>query len=306
MEDSAGCTYKFDVLRNEIVSDCTLCPTNVLQAEYPFLYAKNNKYDTNSVDPGKIGKWLLFLSRDSVNAAWDKIKVAIANGDLWSAKVSTSSGVGVHNHVIMVYTKDFTDLNDVISVLDFLENSRLKKPANKTIYYKTEEQTAKRIYSGGGQRPWIYASNTIRLADDQEEDDDIRPSEMYRKWLVARNSTDIEYVDDRFVGKWLLFLSEDEIDDAWDKIKIGVRNGDLWSAKTSASYHGDPSYVVKIYTKDYNDLDDVIRVLDYLENSEIKPSDTKIYYKTEEQTRAGIYHGDSTRPWIYSSDTIRD
>jgi hypothetical protein len=60
-----------------------------------------------------------------------------------------------------------------------------------------------------------------------------------------------------------------------------------------------------IYTKDYTDINDVIHVLNYLESSGIKPPQFTIKYKTDQQTRAGIYSGSRQKPWIYSSDTIR-
>lgn len=154
--------FDYDLNKKEVTNQCNLYPTEVNQQDMYWLYASNNKYDDEALDCEKIGKWMLFPTKDQVNATWDKIKEAIMNGDLWESKVSTtSSKSGYQNHAIMIYTKDHTDLNDVINVLDFLESSGIK-PSHQTIRYKTDQQTRDGVYSGGGQKPWIYASDTIR------------------------------------------------------------------------------------------------------------------------------------------------
>lgn len=161
-------TYTFDLEREEVTSECDLNPTDVQKTTAYWLYAQNNKYDSGSLQLGKIGKWMLFPAKNQVNTVWNKVKQAIANGDLWHSKVSTSSSNPRENHAIMIYTKDYTDLNDVINVLDFLESSGITSPQT-IIRYKTDQQTSAGIYSGGGQKPWIYASNTIRESADDED-----------------------------------------------------------------------------------------------------------------------------------------
>lgn len=309
MGNISGYTFKFDIHKNELESDCSLRPSEVLKSEWPWLYAENNKYERSSINSRNVGKWMLFISKDRINAVWDKIKIAIANGDLWSTKVSTS-GTDYPTHAIMVYTKDYTDLKDVISVLDYLESSNLKS-ANETIFYKTDQQTGKGIYSGGIQRSWMYASDTVRGPDALANvDSELHPSEVDksdRPWLYAKNDSDTDwYMDPELVGKWMLFVPQNIVDETWDKVKTGVKNGHIWSAKVSTTNPRYTSYALMIYTKDYTDLEDVIQVLDYLESSEIKPPLMNIYYKTDEQTRAGVYSGNKQKPWIYSSDTIRN
>lgn len=156
--------YEFDLDKNEVISQCDLHPSEVKKSTGYWLYAINNKYDEHTIDFDKVGKWMLFLSKDRVNSVWDKIKQAITNGDLWQSKVSASEDVAANsreNHAIMIYTKDYTDLVDVINVLNFLEDSGVKAP-NTVIRYKTDQQTRAGVYRGGRQKPWIYASDTIR------------------------------------------------------------------------------------------------------------------------------------------------
>lgn len=123
-------------------------------------------------------------------------------------------------------------------------------------------------------------------------------------WLYARNDK-YENVDHEKVGKWMLFLSKDRVNEVWDEIKTAVANGELWHSKVSTTNPAKASYAIMIYTKDYTDLNDVIQVLDYLESSGIKPPQVNIYYKTDQQTYAGIYRGGRQSPWIYSSATVR-
>lgn len=148
-------TYQFDIHKKELIANCSLYPTEISQSDSPWLYARNNKYAyaDETINPEKIGKWMLFLPRDRVNAVWDKIKMAIVSGELWHSKVSTIHS-SKPSYAIMIYTKDFTDINDVIHVLNYLESSGIKPP-HFTIKYKTDQQTRAGIYSGSRQKPWI-------------------------------------------------------------------------------------------------------------------------------------------------------
>jgi hypothetical protein len=109
----------------------------------------------------KTGKWMLFIHPAKVNQVWNKIKIGIKDAELSSSKVTTSNPKKSALHAIMVYTKDYTDINDVVRVLDYLEKSDIK-PKNKNIRYKTDAQTRAGIYSGHKERPWIYESTTVR------------------------------------------------------------------------------------------------------------------------------------------------
>ena len=102
----------------------------------------------------------------------------------------------------------------------------------------------------------------------------------------------------------MLFFPSNKIDAAWDKVKKGVQEGNLWHAKVSTRDNNKPTHAIMIYTRDYTDLKDVVSVLNYLETCGLKSAKTVSRYKTDTQTRAGIYSGGIERPWIYSSDTI--
>jgi hypothetical protein len=137
-------------------------------------------------------------------------------------------------------------------------------------------------------------------------DKKIKPTESSPEpWLYAINN---KYPDDTInrekIGKWMLFIHQKHINTAWEKIKIGVATGALWQVKVSTKNPDNPRHAIMVYTKDFEDLEDVTRVLTYLEAANIKPRHISIYYKTNQQTRAGIYSGGKKRPWIYDSNTV--
>lgn len=157
--NSKICVHICDYESQEVVQDCSLKPSETTEREAFWLWAKNNKYDSTSVNNSKIGKWMIFPSKTQVDKLWEKVKEGVRVGDLWDAKVSTvkpSPGA----HVIIIYTKNYEDVQDV-RVLDYLEKAKMKD-VNRVIYYKTDNQTYAGVYSGGKQRASIYASNTVR------------------------------------------------------------------------------------------------------------------------------------------------
>lgn len=105
-------------------------------------------------------------------------------------------------------------------------------------------------------------------------------------------------------GKWLIFLSEASIDRYWQKIKTAVEQGLLGSqakvsTRSSASMppdvrrkkeeRGDTRFVICVYTYDYEDREDVMRVRQVLRELGIQ---RPIRYKADAQTRAGSYGSD--------------
>jgi hypothetical protein len=81
------------------------------------------------------GKWCIFVPRDNVDAAWDKIKDALERNQLLCAKVSTVLPSMAHGniHVICVYTdnwanaQDLTYVRDVLRTLGFEEELGYKR-----------------------------------------------------------------------------------------------------------------------------------------------------------------------------------
>jgi hypothetical protein len=81
-------------------------------------------------DKLRTGKWLIFVDRKNVDEIWSKIKRATEEGILGiEAKVSTAKPkpkklrYQENKHVICVYTREWTDKNDVMRVREELRES---------------------------------------------------------------------------------------------------------------------------------------------------------------------------------------
>jgi Domain of unknown function (DUF1917) len=102
------------------------------------------------------------------------------------------------------------------------------------------------------------------------------------------NVVPIDVIKNRRVGKWLFFVAEKYIDDTWRNVKKAVKEGKLWkTAKVSTAWRSKGgSYVVCVYTYDYDDKEDAMKIREYLREMGFK---RPVSYKTDEQTLAGMY-----------------
>ncbi|KAI5209898.1 DUF1917-domain-containing protein [Aureobasidium subglaciale] len=125
------------------------------------------------------GKWMLFPSPDSVNRIWKLVAEAVVDGKLGdTAKVAPAdppdpfaggSSKKQPSHLICVYTKDFSDLNDVRRVLEGLVELGLapRNASDGAIYYKADVYTFLNIDSSNpyGLRASLYSSkDTVGLS----------------------------------------------------------------------------------------------------------------------------------------------
>ena len=95
--------------------------------------------NTYPYQTARSGKWLIFLSPETIDKYWLLIQQAVKNGELGdSAKVSTLYGRGTKKlHVICVYTYDYADKEDVFRIREKLRDLGIKKP----ISYKADVDT---------------------------------------------------------------------------------------------------------------------------------------------------------------------
>lgn len=111
-----------------------------------------------------VGKWLVFVPHENVDAVWERIRNATEKAQLGiSAKVSTSrpSGYKSTDHVICVYTYDFRDKVNVGETLKGLREIGI----TGKLYYKTDQATLSGVYAKEGpftkkkQRVSLYSSD---------------------------------------------------------------------------------------------------------------------------------------------------
>jgi hypothetical protein len=156
----------------------------------------------------------------------------------------------------------------------------------------------------------IFFSYEVDLETNEVYDSGINPTDVeFEKveWLYAANNKypkgSVEHHEK--TGKWMLFLKPWQVNQVWFDIKSGIAKGKLWHSKVTTNNPLKKTHAVMIYTKDYTDLEDVIRVLDYIYWARLVPRYTMLRYKADWQTLAGIYSGGTERPSIYASETIR-
>ncbi|KAF9356304.1 hypothetical protein BGX26_005452 [Mortierella sp. AD094] len=111
-------------------------------------------------------------------------------------------------------------------------------------------------------------------------------------WIYAYKSS-ATYESGANYGKWMLFYAKPVLDEKWERVKNLLEQGLLGdvakcsTAKENPDATSSKAGVIIVYTPDYTDQDDVYRVAKVL-HEELEYGAT-MYYKTDDQTRAGLY-----------------
>ena len=120
------------------------------------------------------------------------------------------------------------------------------------------------------------------------------PSEITDEyWVYARRKIGIYPSHTTRVGKWMIFVPVQDIDDVWAKIRLAVEEGKLGNEAKSATSRPNPNSndpntkVICIYTYDGDDEADVWKVREALRELGITQ---KIYWKADQATRDGLYN----------------
>ena len=119
-------------------------------------------------------------------------------------------------------------------------------------------------------------------------------------WVHAY-APDTQSYDRHLVGKWLIRVQCRFVDYCWERVRRATEDGTLGiAAKVSTDWHqqNDPAgtwgklHVVCIYTADFRDQTDVLRVAGRLaEVDAVRKS--LLTYKADIETYAGMYAGNS-------------
>jgi hypothetical protein len=116
-------------------------------------------------------------------------------------------------------------------------------------------------------------------------------------WIYAERKTG-EYPEHTVRGgKWLIFISNHNVDRIWVKIKKAVEEGKLGgtakvaTAKVNLDFLGSKTKVICVYTYDWRDEQDVKRVREELRKLGIT---RKIAYKSDDDTDRGKYRTTGT------------
>ena len=88
--------------------------------------------------------------------------------------------------------------------------------------------------------------------------------------------------------KWLIYRNTSEINTAWETIAKSTINGELGtSAKVSTAMKKSKRHVICVYTENYIDFEDVMRVQKKLEQLGFTE---RLCYKPDIYTYLGIYY----------------
>ena len=117
----------------------TLLPTQETRNVWIHARRKTGEYQKSTE---RSGKWLIWLSAETINRYWQKIREAVEQGRLGDeAKVSTAASHQVKQgkpYVMCVYTYDHADYEDVMRIRQVLRDLGIKRE----IPYKADEDTS--------------------------------------------------------------------------------------------------------------------------------------------------------------------
>lgn len=109
--------------------------------------------------------------------------------------------------------------------------------------------------------------------------------------------------DTEKAGKWLIFLEPNETDELWKKIRDATAAGELGiSAKVSTAKQSpesrDERMVIYVYTTDWEDEEDVMRIREVLRNIGVTD---RIGYKRNIETFQGEYSEKGKKVTYYTA-----
>jgi hypothetical protein len=112
-----------------------------------------------------------------------------------------------------------------------------------------------------------------------------------------------EDMDDEKAGKWLIFLQDDRVDELWRRVRNATAAGELGiSAKVSTAKPNpesrDERKVIYVYTRDWADEADVMRVRERLREMGVIE---RIGYKRNIETFRGEYSEKGKKVTYYSA-----
>jgi hypothetical protein len=159
---------------------------------------------------------------------------------------------------------------------------------NMTMAKKSNSTKDKTLPKFEDLDPLLQKMIILQCAEAKYGDD--KPSLVTSKpWVYATNDK-INYPSSKNSGKWCVFVNKSEHDEWWIKIRQCLYEGKLGDEIKTGTRLGDGIYknkaVIIVYTYDYNDENDVMRIREELRKIGLT---WKIAYKTDKATLQGKY-----------------
>jgi hypothetical protein len=131
------------------------------------------------------------------------------------------------------------------------------------------------------------------------------PSKTTRVYWIHQDAPGFrpDEIDDEKMGKWLVFLEEGDVDETWRLIRDATCQGRLGiTAKVSTAKPNpesrDERKVVYVYTRDWEDEEDVMRIREELRTLGVEQ---RIGYKRNIETYQGEYSQKGKKVTYYSA-----
>lgn len=131
------------------------------------------------------------------------------------------------------------------------------------------------------------------------------PSQTTQMYWIVQDAPSFhpEEADDEKMGKWLIFLEAEAADEAWGRIRDATFEGQLGvSTKVSTAKPNpdsrDERAVIYVYTTDWEDEEDVMRIREMLRSFGIEQ---RIGYKRNIETYKGDYSENGRKVTYYSA-----
>ena len=131
------------------------------------------------------------------------------------------------------------------------------------------------------------------------------PTKTTLMYWIVQDAPDFrsEDMDDEMAGKWLIFLQDDRVDELWKMVRNATAAGELGiSAKVSTAKPNpesrDERKVIYVYTKDWADEADVMRIRERLREMGVIE---RIGYKRNIETFRGEYSEKGKKVTYYSA-----
>lgn len=145
-----------------------------------------------------------------------------------------------------------------------------------------------RVGTQAARVPWDVAKEQIKRLIRFMRRGGTLPSKCdFEPWVWATERAGEKLSDPKKVGKWLIFVPADEVDEVWARIDEAHSNALLGvDAKVSTRMvrNVEGTHVICVYTENWMDEDDVWRVRDALADLGFEKT---LYYKRDVDTIAG-------------------
>ena len=120
---------------------------------------------------------------------------------------------------------------------------------------------------------------------------ELPPTQVTSEYWVLADGPGAAEADLERCGKWLVFVLPDQVDSWWARIREATEQGRLGIQAKAATALDNPlatsrGRLICVYTRDWQDHDDVRRVLGALRDMGIC---WRLSYKTDEATQADVY-----------------